>query len=326
MKDREPSPPAHSDAPPDPLVVRFLSHLRDPKNASENTIRNYGRALREFRETMRIADWVAVRPDACRAWLYRLTREGKHRPASIRLRFAALRSFFTWAQRERLVPENPAKGIPLPKLPRRLPLFLTTDQIARLLAAPREKWVALRKQAEAGGRKRPGRAWEEWQEARDTAWLELFYGAGLRIGELTTLDVVRYDRASGVVRVVGKGRKERLCPVGEVAAEAIDRYLRLRPFAEETHPRLFLSARGAALTPRAIQLALKEFLMIAGLDPKLTPHKLRHTFATHLLDYGADLRSVQELLGHAQATTTQIYTSVSTERMKKAYRKAHPRA
>ncbi len=313
----------------DPLTAQFLAYLADVKNASPNTVRNYEQVLREFQQGVQASrpqaafDWTKVGPEACRAWLYRLTRDGKHRPSSIRLRFAALRSFFTWAQRERKVAENPAKGIPLPRLPRRLPLFLTPEQIAQLLAAPRRKWLALQGST---GKKKRGCPWEEWQEARDTAWLELFYGAGLRIGELAALDLRHLDRVQGLVRVIGKGRKERLCPIGELASEALQRYLRLRPFPEETHPRLFLSARGASLTPRAIQLALKEYLMIAGLDPKLTPHKLRHTFATHLLDHGADLRSVQELLGHAQVTTTQIYTSVSTERLKKAYREAHPRA
>ncbi|HEY8965284.1 MAG TPA: site-specific integrase, partial [Candidatus Methylacidiphilales bacterium] len=183
----------------DPLEARFLAHLGALRNASDYTVRNYAQALREFRTARAGAagfSWTAVRAEACRAWLYRLAREGKHKPASIRLRFAALRSFFAWALREGLVAANPAKGIPLPKLPRRLPLFLTTEQIALLLDAPRRKRAMLEK----AGKRRAGPGWEEWQEARDTAWLELFYGAGLRIGELTGLDASRYDRARGLVR------------------------------------------------------------------------------------------------------------------------------
>ncbi len=303
----------------DPEVAAFLAALREQRNCSPLTARNYGAALSEFRRESGIASWWAAGPAPFRAHLYRLARDGKHRPGSIRLRFAALRSFYRWALREGRVAENPVLGIPLPRLPRRLPIFLSREQVARLLDAPHQKWA----QRAGAGKKGPGRGWHEWQCWRDAAWLETFYGAGLRIAELSGLERRRYDSAQGLVRVMGKGRKERICPVGEHAVRAIDRYLDLCPHESRF---LFVSAGGRPLSPRAIQLSLKDYLRRAGLDPKLTPHKLRHTFATHLLDHGADLRSVQELLGHAQVTTTQIYTAVSTERLKKVYQEAHPRA
>ncbi len=158
---------------------------------------------------------------------------------------------------------------------------------------------------------------------RDTAWLEVFYSAGLRLNELVRLPRRQVDLHQGTVRVLGKGRKERLCPLGGPAVQALQAYLDACP---HEHEMLFVSAQGRPLTGRAVQLSLKKYLAAAGLDAKLTPHKLRHTFATHLLDGGADLRSVQELLGHSQVTTTQIYTSVSVERLKRVYQGTHPRA
>ena len=302
-------------------VEAFLAVLEGGRNYSAYTVRNYRQALTEFRGSEPHFFWWTPRPNDLKKYLYRLARDGKHGPSSIRLRFAALRAFYSWGVMEGKIAENPAKGIPLPRLPKRLPVFLTGEQMGRLLDAPMEKWRLLQKKK---GRGR-GPGWHEWQSLRDAAWLETFYGAGLRIAELTGLERRRYDAGQGLVCVLGKGRKERLCPLGETAVDAIERYLALCPVADEG-PFLFVSAKGKPLTSRAIQLAMKEYLKIAGLDSKLTPHKLRHTFATHLLDHGADLRSVQELLGHAQVTTTQIYTAVSTERLKKVYQGAHPRA
>jgi len=315
----QPVPPPPSSET-DPEAAAFLAYLKERKNYSPNTVRNYAQALREFRRDAGLASWWTGTAADFRAYLYRLARGGKHRPASIRLRFAALRAFYRWAEREGKIEGNPARSISLPRLPRRLPVFLTREQVGRLLEAPHRKWLAA---SAEGKHRRAGAPWHEWQALRDTAWLEVFYSAGLRIGELTGLERRYYDRERAVVRVLGKGRKERLCPLGEPAVEAVEAYLRLCPWDGKF---LFVSSRGGALTPRAVQLALKEYLRIAGLDAALTPHKLRHTFATHLLDGGADLRGVQELLGHAQVTTTQIYTGVSTERLKKVYRQAHPRA
>jgi integrase/recombinase XerC len=298
-------------------VAAFISYLRDERGQSPLTARNYGQALREFHKTLgdKPPAWWLLQPYHFKNYLYQLAREQKLGPASIRLRFAALRSFYQYALAQGHVRSNPVKGIALPKLSKRLPVFLTEPQVTDLLDAPRRKWVMKRAR---GARKK--REWIRW---RDSAWLEVLYSAGLRIAELVSLDRDDLNPRGGYVRVIGKGRKERLCPLGEPAMDALRHYLDLCPLDTAA---LFVSERGERLTARFIQLALKEFLQLAGLDHNLTPHKLRHTFATHLLNHGADLRSVQELLGHAQLTTTQIYTGVSIERLKKAYDKAHPRA
>jgi len=195
--------------------------------------------------------------------------------------------------------------------------------VLALLDAPRQLWAKQEARETAGGKKKPRGSGRNWQMLRDVAWLELFYSAGLRLAELVTLRRDQVDLRQGTVRVLGKGKKERLCPLGGPAVRALEAYLDACPFEEEA---LFISGQGRQLNGRTIQLALKRYLSAAGLDSKLTPHKLRHTFATHLLDHGADLRSVQELLGHSQLTTTQIYTSVSVERLKRVYDRAHPRA
>jgi integrase/recombinase XerC len=287
------------------------------------TVRNYRQALLEFKAGVPDKSWWDLAPADFRNYLYQLARGGKLGPGSIRLRFAALRTFYRHAVRDGRVKVNPVADLTLPKLPRRLPVFLNQDQIAALLDAPRQMWDAGEKKKAQGGKRGAGTAGQNWQMLRDTAWLEIFYSAGLRLAELAGLKREDVDLRQGVVRVLGKGRKERLCPLGGPALRALEAYLDACPFDDRA---LFVSERGTPLHPRTIQLALKKYLAVAGLDAKLTPHKLRHTFATHLLDHGADLRSVQELLGHSQLTTTQIYTSVSVERLKKVYDNAHPRA
>jgi integrase/recombinase XerC len=199
---------------------------------------------------------------------------------------------------------------------------MSLEQINALLDAPRRLWEEEEKRHAAGARSEQ-RATRHWQMLRDVAWLELFYSAGLRLSELVNLQRADLDLRHATVRVLGKGRKERLCPLGEIAVRALEHYLDACPHDSDA---LFLSAQGRQLNGRTVQLALKRYLAAAGLDAHLTPHKLRHTFATHLLDRGADLRSVQELLGHSQLTTTQIYTSVSVGRLKRVYDQAHPRA
>lgn len=308
-----------NETEPSDLAQDFLKYALEVKGQSRLTVRNYQQALREFYETVTPRSWLELGPLDFKRYLYHLSQARTLHPSSLRLRFAALRSFYTYLVKQGKAKDNPVQGIPLPKLPRRLPIFLTQDQVTALLEAPRKKWEEQRKRR----RSVPGKPWREWQMLRDIAWLEVFYSAGLRIQELTGLQRKDFDEYTQCVRVLGKGRKERICPLGEPAAEAIRRYVDQCPFPGGF---LFVSADGRPLSARAIQLALKEYLKISGLDAKISPHKLRHTFATHLLDHGADLRSVQELLGHAQLTTTQIYTAVSAERLKKVYEKAHPRA
>jgi integrase/recombinase XerC len=315
-----PAPSPRSDRDKD--IEDFLRHLEEGRGVSPNTVRNYRQALLEFKATVPDKSWWTLKPADFKTYLYRLAREQKLGPGTVRLRFAALRTFYRLAVREGRLKLNPVSDLTLPKLSRRLPLFLTQDQISALLDAPRRLWVQ-DEQRQAAGAKKDRRSAQNWQMLRDVAWLELFYSAGLRLAELVGLDRRNLDLHQGTVRVFGKGRKERLCPLGNPAIRALEAYLDACPFEDEP---LFVSATGRRLHGRTVQLALKRYLAAAGLDANLTPHKLRHTFATHLLDHGADLRSVQELLGHSQLTTTQIYTSVSVERLKRVYDRAHPRA
>jgi len=307
----------------DPDVETFLRQLQLGRGASPNTVRNYRQALLEFKATCPDRSWWELAPADFKSYLYRLAREQKLGPSTIRLRFAALRTFYKHAVREGKTVINPVAALTLPKLPRRLPIFLNRQQVLDLLDAPRRLWEKDEARRAAGGKKSGPRKPSPWPMLRDTAWLELFYTAGLRLSELVTLRRDQVDLKEGFVRVRGKGRKERLCPIGEPAVRAIQAWLDACPFDGDA---LFLNGPDTQLSGRAVQLALKRYLAAAGLDRHLTPHKLRHTFATHLLDHGADLRSVQELLGHSQLTTTQIYTSVSVERLKRVYDRAHPRA
>ena len=307
----------------DKAIEDFLKQIEEGRGVSPNTVRNYRQALLEFKATVPDKSWWDLKPADFKSYLYSLARAQKLGPSTVRLRFAALRTFYKQALREGKMASNPVSDLTLPKMPRRLPVFLNQEQVLALLDAPRQIWTQAEKLEAAGGKKKSRRSGQNWQMLRDIAWIELFYSAGLRLSELVTLKRTNLDLRQGTVRVLGKGRKERLCPLGGPAVRALEAYLDACPFDEAP---LFVSAQGRQLNGRTIQLALKRYLAAAGLDARLTPHKLRHTFATHLLDHGADLRSVQELLGHSQLTTTQIYTSVSVERLKRVYDDAHPRA
>jgi integrase/recombinase XerC len=309
-------------APQDPAVTEFLQQLEHWRGVSPNTVRNYRQALLEFKATVPDKTWRDLKPADFKSYLYGLARS-RLGPSTIRLRFAALRTFYKTALRDGKVKLNPVSDLLLPKLPKRLPLSLSLEQVNALLDAPRQLWKKELERQASGARKKDKRAAQDWQMLRDVAWLELFYSAGLRLSELVNLQRANVDLRQRFVRVLGKGRKERLCPIGDVAARALAEYLDACPHDSDA---LFVSAHGRQLNGRTVQLALKRYLAAAGLDARLTPHKLRHTFATHLLDRGADLRSVQELLGHSQLTTTQIYTSVSVGRLKRVYDQAHPRA
>jgi site-specific recombinase XerD len=216
-----------------------------------------------------------------------------------------------------MVSASPIKNISLPKLPRRLPKFLTVQQMQDLLQAPAKFAPATSGESAAG-----------LASHRDVAILETIYSCGLRISELCSLGAQDIDFDGQVLRVRGKGKKERMVPMGAPALAAIISYWKQLPLAPSgADPAFFGNVkRRAAVSPRILQLRLKKYLAIAGLDPQLTPHKLRHSYATHMLDKGADLRSVQELLGHAHLATTQVYTHLTTERLKRAYDDAHPRA
>ena len=231
-----------------------------------------------------------------------------------------MRTFYRFLVRHGAVETSPIKNLALPKLGSRLPKFLTAQQMADLLAAPL-KLLPAEGRADSGGA-------AALACRRDVAILETIYSCGLRISELCGLVAQDIDWNERLVRVRGKGKKERLVPIGKCALEAIKNYWSLRPVAPTGESPAFLAGakKLTSVSPRNLQLRLKNYLAVAGLDPHLTPHKLRHSYATHLLDGGADLRSVQELLGHAHLVTTQVYTHLTTERLKRAYDAAHPRA
>ena len=323
METPAPSAPAESD---DPQVARFLAHLATDRGASVFTQRNYRQALREFarwhvNERKSPAAWAELQRDDFRGYVRYLGRNRLSRAAT-QLRFSALRTFYKFLIRERLAETSPIKNLALPKLERRLPRFLTKQQMEALLAAP-GKLLETRRNKPG-----PGRPISAEVCRRDLAVLETIYSCGLRIRELCGLRAEDVDFSERLVRVRGKGRKERLVPAGEPALRAIQEYWAQLPEPPAGGQPVFHAdtTKAAPLSPLQLSRRLKQYLAIAGLDPRLTPHKLRHSYATHLLDAGADLRSVQELLGHAHLATTQVYTHVTTERLKKAYEAAHPRA
>jgi site-specific recombinase XerD len=307
-KNPSPARESHEEDQEDPLSDDFLDYLGGGKNYSPQTLRSYRQALGQFRKFRPGLAWTEATADDFRAYLFDLMKRGRSR-ATIRLTFAALRSFYNHLTDRGTIPSNVLKLVSLPKPEKSLPQFLTVPQVTALMESPSTRKKT--KQAAA------------WMGARDAAVLELFYSSGLRLAELASLDVKDLDPIGETVRVMGKGARERIVPVGGIALVAISRY---RHEAKIQSGPLFINKSRKRLGHRSIWLLLKACVREAGLPATLSPHKLRHSFATHLLDNGADLRSVQSLLGHASLTTTQIYTHVTTERLKKAYDAAHPRA
>lgn len=313
-------------APADEWVVAFLTHLAADRGASPHTRRNYGQALAEFARWHRAErgqnpDWRQLGRDDFRAYLRFLGRGSLGR-AAVQLRFSALRTFYRFLLRRGVVAQTPIRDLALPRPSRRLPVFLTAGQTQALLTAPLRE---LEERRRSGEEIPPAVEAEYW---RDAAVLETLYSCGLRISELCGLRVEDLNFAEQLVRVRGKGRKERLVPIGAPALEAVRAFWQRLKLPPGPGGPAFPARDGAAgaVSPRTVQLRLKRHLAAAGLDPAITPHKLRHSYATHLLDAGADLRSVQELLGHAHLATTQVYTHLTTERLKKVYDQAHPRA
>ena len=292
----------------DEQTEEFLEFLGEGKNYSLQTIKAYRQSLEQFRIFRPGLSWSHATADDFRAFLFELMKNNLSR-ATIRLTFSALRSFFNYLTVRNHVSANVLKLVSLPKLEKKLPQFLTIPQVSLLLDQPTVKTKS--KQA------------PQWMALRDTAILELFYSSGLRLAELVSLDVRDLDPIGETVRVMGKGSRERIVPVGRPALEALSQY---HHQANIQSGPLFLNKSRKRLGNRSIWLLLKNYVRAAGLPATLSPHKLRHSFATHLLDNGADLRSVQSLLGHASLTTTQIYTHVTTDRLKRAYDAAHPRA
>ena len=295
-------------------VEAFLGFMRVERNASERTLRNYSHALNAYLDWGGTAfkSWRDCSADDFRAYLFELMKQEMAR-STIRLRFAALRSFYKFLVHRRGLGVSPLNDIQLPKPDKKLPIVLTLAQMEQLLEMPRK--------IEPDARALP------WQASRDVAIMELFYSSGLRVSELVALDVSDADFLSETLRVLGKGNKERMVPIGSQAMLAIQKY---RSEAKVHQGPLFINKNKdpgkRRLSARSVQMMLKKYLAASDIGFEVTPHKLRHTFATHMLDHGADLRSVQTLLGHASLSTTQIYTHVTKERMREAYDAAHPRA
>ena len=288
-------------------VAEFLRYLAVEKNASARTLRAYGQALETFRAAKNTS-WKKCSPDDFREYLFSLMKRNQAR-SYVRLQFSALRTFYRFLAERKNLRRDPVRELQLPKIEKKLPLVLTRSQIDELLAAP----MKIDK----------SRAAPSWMPLRDVAIMELFYSSGLRLSELVALNVADVDLYMESVRVFGKGRKERECPVGLPALEAIQRY---RAAANVHVGPLFINKSRKRISVRSVWLVLKRYLRHTSIPISISPHKLRHSFATHMLDRGADLRSVQTLLGHASLSTTQIYTHVTVERLKKAYDSAHPRA
>lgn len=294
-------------------IVRFLQYLRVERNASALTIKSYREDLLamvavlgeshggqcpgpEAITTLDLRGYVSV------------LHEAGYAKTTIARRLASMRSFFRFGQREGWTKTNPAKPLRNPRKSRSLPHCLSSEELGRLLQAPRAN-------SPLG--------------LRDRAILETLYSAGLRVSELVGLNDGDLDWEQGLLRVRGKGKRERLAPIGSYAARALARWLKCRTTRRTDNPSaspLFVNRFGSRLTTRSVGRLLEKYLAQTGLDRRTTPHTLRHSFATHLLDRGADIRSVQELLGHKSLITTQIYTHVSTSSLRAAYEKAHPRA
>lgn len=315
----------------DPCVEHFVRYLEGEKNASEHTVANYQMDIRQFCEliwgegSQPPYKWSEADRFSARKFLV-FFQKLEMAPTTTGRKLSALRSFYKFLLREEYVEQNPFSGLSLPKKGNYLPQVLSVKEVGQLLDAP-EKY-AERNPADNPKQK----VWREYMVARDSAILELLYSTGMRINELVKLPEERIDLLSGVARVRGKGKKERLCPIGSPASRAITKNLELRENVwllegtKDARSPVFLNKNGGPITARSIERMMKKYVLFCGLNAELTPHSLRHSFATHLLDAGADLRSVQELLGHASLSTTQIYTHVSVERLKEVYQRAHPRA
>lgn len=294
-------------------IPRFLRYLKVERNCSDLTIKSYGEDLELLYGFL--SDSISGSPSPSQITPLDLRKyvsalhEAGYAKSSVARRLASMRSYFRFCQREGLCDSNPAKPLRNPRREQKLPHFLTGSEIGKLLSAPPKG---------------------EPMGLRDRAMLETLYSAGLRVSELVGVNLSDLDLDDGLVRVRGKGKRERLAPLGSFAVTAIRVWLQNRTpangLSKEAASAVFLNKFGKRLTTRSVARMLEKYLKLTGLDLRTSPHTLRHSFATHLLDRGADIRSVQELLGHKSLVTTQIYTHVSTAGLRKAYEKAHPRA
>ncbi len=286
-------------------IEKFLSFLEIEKNYSPHTILNYKLDLIDFVDFIEDKPLEKVEYNDFRRFLAQL-RSNQFKPRTLARKLSSIRSLFKFLQREGYIKENPAVLLMTPKLDKILPHFLSELEMTQLIEAPELLKTA---------------------GQRDRAIFETLYSSGLRVSELVGLNVEHIDFIGNVVKVMGKGKKERIVPIGDQALKEIRNYLAMRPMNEERPTRaIFLNKNGARLTDRSIRNIINKHLLSTSVKMKVSPHVVRHSFATHLLNRGADLRSVQELLGHANLSTTQIYTHVTTDRLKSVYDKAHPHA
>ena len=301
-------------------IDQFIHYLSMEKNASPHTCRCYRRDLEGFEDFLKSSGTVLnlsgkveiekVDRMAIRKYLSFLHR--KNRKSSIARKISTLRSFYKYLVREQVISSNPAKSVSTPKIEKTLPATLTVDEAFRLMEAPQ---TISEKSSE--GSKEKG--------LRDRAILELLYSSGLRVSELVGLNSNQLDLDLGIVKVMGKGRKERIVPVGAKATEALVAYLKGRGILGGDEP-IFINSLGGRLTARSVGRVMKRYSRQSGIFRKVSPHSLRHTFATHLLDAGADIREIQEMLGHSSLSTTQRYTHISAGKLMEVYDKAHPRS
>jgi integrase/recombinase XerC len=296
-----------------PQIGQFLQYLRVERGASLHTLKGYREDLHALAEYLADSDGTCPSPGSITTGELRgfvsALHEAGYAKSSISRRMASVRSFLRFGQREGWAKSNPAKALRNPRKSHKLPHFLSTEEIGKLLGAPKGSSP---------------------QAMRDRAILETLYSAGLRVSELVGMCDGDLDFAAGIARIRGKGRRERLAPLGSYAVRALTRWLEVRRLSPREkagrESPVFVNRLGTRLTTRSVARMLEKYLKETGLDTRTSPHTLRHSFATHLLDRGADIRSVQELLGHKSLVTTQIYTHVSTANLKAAYEKAHPRA
>ncbi|OGQ01377.1 MAG: tyrosine recombinase XerC [Deltaproteobacteria bacterium RBG_19FT_COMBO_46_12] len=303
------------------LIPQFIHYLTVEKNASPHTCRCYQRDLEGFEDFLRNSgmvltssaevEWGKMDRIAIRKYLSFLHR--KNKKSSIARKISTLRSFFRYLNKEQMIASNPAKSVSTPKVEKTLPTTLTVDEAFRLMESPK----SLSEKSPPAGMKD--------KKLRDRAILELLYSSGLRVSELVGLNLKQIDLDLGIVRVMGKGRKERIVPVGGKATESLNAYLDERGIVKDEDP-LFVNFLGGRLTARSIGRLIKKYTRHSGIFRKVSPHSLRHTFATHLLDAGADIREIQEMLGHSSLSTTQRYTHISMGKLMEVYDKAHPRS
>lgn len=288
------------------LINKFLKYLEIEKNASPHTISNYKRDITYFMDFCEGSDIKNIKANKIRSWLVQFHNKNYSKSTRSR-KLSALKTFFKYLVREGYVKTNPVAGVSAPKRGSKLPQFLDRDKVVKLIEKPPNDTL---------------------QGLRDRAILETLYSSGIRVSELVGLNMERVDLIGESIKVKGKGKKERIVPIGNHAAKAIIEYLDKRKMSakKSDNRAVFLNRFGDRLNARTVQRIVIKYMREAAISGHISPHSLRHTFATHLLDAGADLRSVQELLGHENISTTQIYTHVTPERLKEVYNKAHPRA